>query len=121
MPAAPPVVRNLSTEVVVDAALRLASADGLDAVSLGKVARELGCHVTSLYTHVDSIDDLRVRMVLVVQAELAQQLWQAALGRTGVDALHALAGVYRDFGTAKPSYIRLLFAMATTADPRFAD
>ncbi|MCU1365495.1 MAG: hypothetical protein JWN39_1134 [Ilumatobacteraceae bacterium] len=121
MAAAPPALRNLSTEIVVEAALRLASSDGLDAVSLGKVARELGCHVTSLYTYVDSIDDLRVRMVLVVQADLAQQLWQAALGRTRVDALHALAGVYRDFGMAKPTYIRLLFAMATTADPRFVD
>ena len=36
----------------------------MSAVTLGRVARELGCHVTSLYTHVDSIDDLHMRMAV---------------------------------------------------------
>jgi AcrR family transcriptional regulator len=113
--------RSLSTESVVGAALRLASSDGLDAVSLGRVARDLGCHVTSLYTHVDSIDDLRIRMGLTVQAELAQELWQAALGRSGVEALRGLADVYRAFGKREPVSIRLLYAMTSTADARFEE
>lgn len=113
--------RHLSTDAVVSAALRLASSDGFDAVSLGRVARDLGCHVTSLYTHVDSIDDLRVRMALAVQSDLAQRLWQAALGQTGVAALGALAAVYREFGESEPVHIRLLFAMTTTADERFQE
>ena len=109
----------LSTEVVVTAALRVASEDGFDAVSLGRVARDLGCHVTSLYTHVDSIEDLRVRMAVVVQDDLAERLWEAALGRSGETALRALAGVYRDFGARQPAHIRTLFAMTGTTDDRF--
>ena len=113
--------RTLSTDVVVSAALALADSEGIAAVTLGRVARELGCHVTSLYTHIDSVDDLHVRMAVSVQAELAQQLWQAALGRTGVRALRELADVYRSYGETKPTRTWLLFAMTSTTDPRFHD
>jgi AcrR family transcriptional regulator len=109
----------LSTEAVVTAALVLADAEGIAAVTLGRVARELGCHVTSLYTHIDSIDDLHVRMAVVVQADLSARLWQAALGRTQADALRALAEVYRRFGEDAPVRTWLLFAQTSTRDPRF--
>jgi AcrR family transcriptional regulator len=111
--------RMLSTEVVVACALRLAAQDGFEAVSLGKIARSLGCHVTSLYTHVDSIDDLRVRMAVEVQRELADRLWEAALARAGVDALRAIAQVYRSFGAGQPVHVRVLFTMTSTTDERF--
>jgi AcrR family transcriptional regulator len=111
----------LTPDVVVATALDLADREGLGAVTLASVARRLGCHVTSLYTHIDSIDDLHTRMLLTAQGALAQQLWEAALGRSGADALRALAAVYRAFGSAHPEQIRLLFAGATTTDPRVAD
>jgi len=60
-----------------------------------------------------------VRMAIEVQTELADELWQAALGRAGVDALRALAAVYRDFGARRPVYVRVLFAMTSTTDQRF--
>lgn len=111
--------RTLSVDAVVTAALQIAEADGLSGVTLGRVARKLGCHVTSLYTHVDSIDDLHVRMAVVVQSELAQLLWRAALGAEREGALRRLAVVYRDFGESSPVRSRLLFALTTTKDPRF--
>jgi AcrR family transcriptional regulator len=113
--------RNLSTELVVEAGLRIADSEGMSAATLGRIARELGCHVTSLYTHVDSIDDLHMRMAVDVQTDLGQRLWQAALGRTGVNALRALASVYREFGEANPVRTWLLFAMTGKADQRFRD
>ena len=116
-----PAARNLSTASVVDAGLGLADLEGMSAVTLGRIARQLGCHVTSLYTHVESIDDLHMRMAVEVQRDLGQQLWQAALGRSGVDALRALAAVYREFGKASPVRTWLLFAMTGKADQRFRD
>jgi AcrR family transcriptional regulator len=116
-----PAARNLSTVSVVDTGLRLADREGMSAVTLGRIARELGCHVTSLYTHVESIDDLHMRMAVQVQHDLGQQLWHAALGRSGVDALRALAAVYRGFGEARPVRTWLLFAMTAKADQRFRD
>ena len=113
--------RALTPETVVSTALAVADREGVSAVTLARVARELGCHVTSLYTHVDSIDDLHTRMLLAAQTALAQQLWEAALGRSGADALRALATIYRGYGEAHPAQIRLLFAGATTTDPRVVE
>jgi len=108
--------RSLNPEAVVAAAIEIADNEGVAAVTLASVARQLGCHVTSLYTHVNSIDDLHRRLALVTQSSLAQQLWAAALGRSGVDGLHALALVYRSFAKAHPLRTRLLFFSPSVVD-----
>lgn len=48
----------LSRERVVDAAVRVMDAEGLDAVSMRRVAREVGVEAMSLYHHVRDKDDL---------------------------------------------------------------
>jgi AcrR family transcriptional regulator len=113
--------RSLSPDAVVAGALEIADEEGVAAVTLAKVARRLGCHVTSLYTHVNSIDDLHRRMAIVSQSALAQQLWEAALGRSGVDGLYALAHVYRSFAKAHPLRARLLFVAPAERDPEFEE
>lgn len=49
---------GLSVDAIVDAAITLADADGLDAVSMAGVAAELGYTTMSLYRYVDSKDEL---------------------------------------------------------------
>jgi AcrR family transcriptional regulator len=49
---------ELSVESIVDAAVRIADAEGLEAVTMARVARELGFTPMSLYRHVTSKDDL---------------------------------------------------------------
>jgi AcrR family transcriptional regulator len=104
----------MSPEAVVAAALAVADAEGMREVTLTRVARDLGCHVTSLYTHVDSLDDLHARMLVAVQGEVADRLWAAALGRSRDEALRELARVYRDYAAAHPVRIRLLMAAPGT-------
>ncbi|MEU3018221.1 TetR/AcrR family transcriptional regulator [Nocardiopsis sp. NPDC007018] len=53
---------KLSRAAVVEAAVAVADAEGLDAVSMQRVARELGFTTMSLYRHVDSKEDLLVFM-----------------------------------------------------------
>jgi AcrR family transcriptional regulator len=48
----------LSIEAIVDAAVRLADAHGLEAVSMARVADELGFTTMSLYRYLSSKDDL---------------------------------------------------------------
>jgi AcrR family transcriptional regulator len=54
--------RGLSVERIVAAAIGLADADGLEAVSMSRVAERLGFTAMSLYRHVESKDDLLVLM-----------------------------------------------------------
>ncbi|MFD3684835.1 TetR/AcrR family transcriptional regulator [Nocardiopsis sp. NPDC058631] len=53
---------KLSREAVVDAAVAVADLEGLEAVSMQRVARELGYTTMSLYRHVDSKEDMLVLM-----------------------------------------------------------
>ena len=49
---------KLSRERVIDAALRVMDTDGLEAVSMRRIAREVGVEAMSLYNHVHDKDDL---------------------------------------------------------------
>jgi AcrR family transcriptional regulator len=49
---------GLTLPRIVEAGIRLADRDGLEAVSMARVAAELGAAPMSLYRHVDSKDDL---------------------------------------------------------------
>src|SRR5215469_8552661 len=53
----------LSLSRIVDAAVRVADAEGLDAVSMGRVAAELGTATMSLYRHVSAKEELLTLMV----------------------------------------------------------
>jgi AcrR family transcriptional regulator len=57
-PARPHRGTGLSTQAIVDAAIVVADADGLDAVSIRRVAALLGVRPMSLYTHIASKDEL---------------------------------------------------------------
>lgn len=54
--------RELSTERIVEAAIEIADADGLDSVSMVKVATALGFTPMSLYRYVTGKDDLLLLM-----------------------------------------------------------
>jgi AcrR family transcriptional regulator len=54
---------GLSLDRIVDAAVRVADTEGLDAVSMGRVAAELGTAPMSLYRHVSAKEELLTLMV----------------------------------------------------------
>lgn len=80
----PAAAGALTRARVVAAAIALADAEGLDAVSIRRVASELSARPMSLYTHIASKDDLVALMLDAVSGELlvTGELpgdWRAAL------------------------------------------
>ncbi|HEX7289814.1 MAG TPA: TetR/AcrR family transcriptional regulator C-terminal domain-containing protein [Conexibacter sp.] len=75
---------RLSTQAIVDTAITIADVDGLDAVSIRRVAAVLEVRPMSLYTHIASKDELLALMVnelmgtLIVEASLPED-WREAL------------------------------------------
>ncbi|TQF74280.1 TetR family transcriptional regulator [Rhodococcus spelaei] len=59
---------KVTTSQAVDAAITLADGEGLDAVTVRRLAADLGISAMALYTHVGSRDDLLVLMVDAVRA-----------------------------------------------------
>jgi AcrR family transcriptional regulator len=93
---------GLSTASVVAAAAGIADADGLDALTLARLAATVGVRTPSLYNHVGSLDDVRRRIALVALRELGDAMRDAAVGRAGDDALIAVAAAYRDYARRHP-------------------
>ena len=93
---------GLDTETVVAAAAALADADGLDAVTLARLASHLGVRPPSLYVHVGGVADLHQRLAARGARDLAAQLQVAAAGRSRGDALAAVADAYRTYAREHP-------------------
>ncbi len=93
---------GLDANSVVAAAARLADAGGLGALTLARLAADLGVRPPSLYAHVVGLDDLRRRLAVRGARELAAELQQAAAGRAGNDALTAIADAYRTYAISHP-------------------
>lgn len=53
---------GIGVERIVDAAVKLAATEGLQAVSMGRVAKELGASTMSLYRYVAAKDELFILM-----------------------------------------------------------
>ena len=93
---------GLSTAAVVGAAAELADAEGLEALTLARLAGSVGVRTPSLYNHVASLDDVRRRVALVGLRELGDAMRDATVGRAGDDALTAMAHAYRAYAHAHP-------------------
>ena len=93
---------GLSTASVVAAAADIADADGLDALTLARLAATVGVRTPSLYNHVGSLEDVRRRVALVAVRELADTMRDAAVGRARDDALVAIAAAYRAYAGRHP-------------------
>ncbi|MDG1464878.1 MAG: TetR family transcriptional regulator, partial [Acidimicrobiales bacterium] len=87
--------RTLDTDQVVDSAAALADSEGLDAVTLTRVALLLGVRQPALYRHIDSYDALIRALGLRGREILASRLGEAAVGLAGDDAVRAMGRAWR--------------------------
>jgi AcrR family transcriptional regulator len=93
---------GLSREAVVEAAASLADEEGLEGVTLAKLASRLGVRTPSLYNHVAGLEGLRRELALLGTRELGRRLGRAAVGKTTDEATFAMGKAYRDFVKERP-------------------
>ncbi|HKD96822.1 MAG TPA: TetR/AcrR family transcriptional regulator [Micromonosporaceae bacterium] len=91
---------QLSRDLIVETALKLLDADGLDGVSMRRVADELGTGPASLYAHVANKEELLDLLLDRVIAEIDvpepdPANWQDQLRQVGRD-MHAVFTRHRD-------------------------
>ncbi|SEF31653.1 DNA-binding transcriptional regulator, AcrR family [Amycolatopsis pretoriensis] len=104
---------GLTTDTVVDFALKIIDQSGPEALTLAKVAERARVAAPSLYKHVKNLADLRRLIDLRVVKEMAEALTRAATGREGADAVRAVADAYRDYLRRHPHRTH---ALATAPD-----
>jgi AcrR family transcriptional regulator len=108
---------GLDKEQVVQAAAELLNAEGPAALSLNRLAKRLGVQTPSLYNHVDGLPGLQRELALLNVRGLGEHLEHAAIGRSGAEALRAIAQAYREYIKASPGvYMASLQASGNRAD-----
>jgi AcrR family transcriptional regulator len=87
---ATPVRVPLSKERVLRAAVELADKDGIDALSMRRLAKELGVEAMSLYNHVANKDEILAGILEIVTSEVEDPVtsddldWKAAIRRSAI-------------------------------------
>jgi AcrR family transcriptional regulator len=113
--------RGLDSRQVIDAAVAIADREGLEAVTLARVAASLGVRAPSLYHHVAGHDGLLRAIALHGVRELTASLQAAALGRAGTEALAATAHAYRAYAHAHPGMYAATVRAAAPGDTEHAE
>jgi AcrR family transcriptional regulator len=101
--------RGLDTEQVLQAAVGLAD-EGLERVTLARLAELLGVQAPSLYNHIDGRAALLRLIKLRGLHELTEAIATSAAGLAGEDALRASAHAYRAYALAHPGCYEALLA-----------
>lgn len=86
---------GLDRASVVWTAAELADAEGLEDLSLARLAERLGVRVPSFYNHITSLEGLR--------RELVARTGRAAIGKSADEAVLALADAIRAFAHEHPA------------------
>ena len=103
-----------SVDAIVAAARRVLEADGLAAVTMQRVAGEVGVRPPSLYKRIRDHADLMHRLSTEIATELADKLDAAATGDPERD-IQALAATFRDWAHNNPESFTLLTALVPDA------
>lgn len=105
---------NLTKQTVVQAAADLINSEGPDALSLGRLAKELGIRTPSLYNHVNGLPGLVCELSILNARNLAERLSEAAIGQSGADAVRVIMQVMRTYIKECPGlYLSTLRASGT--------
>lgn len=102
-----PTILNAATEIV--------DSQGLESLSLATLAQKLGIRSPSLYNHIDGLPGLRVELAIHGCDLLNSAITRGAIGKSGDNAVYALAEEYWAFARSHPG---LYEAVQRASDPQ---
>ena len=105
---------RLDKNAVLQAAVELVNTEGVDALTLSRLAEELGIQTPSLYNHVDGLTGLHKDLSVMNARMLAERLSEAAIGKSGSELFSAAAQAFRTHVKEQPGlYMSTLRASGT--------
>jgi AcrR family transcriptional regulator len=98
---------GLDRSAVITTAVQIVDRQGAAALTMTKVADELGIRLPSLYAHVRGQLDLRRELWVWAVGDLGERLGEAVMGRSGEEALLAFATELRNYARRYPGRYQL--------------
>ena len=89
--------KRLTKTDVVKAAVELLNSEGPDALTLNRLANELGIRTPSLYNHIDGLPGLQRELFVLNAKQIADSLGEAAIGKSGLDLFMDVAQAFRSY------------------------
>ena len=115
------VKAGYTQEDVVAEAVRQVDEHGWHELSMGDLAARLKIKTPSLYNHVDGATGLRRMLALRAAAMLDDAMQRVTVGRSGDDAVRAMAQAHRAFLKAHPGLAEATVAAPPKRDRAWSD
>ena len=93
---------GLDQASVVEAAAKLVDEEGIEQLTLGRLAERLHVKTPSLYNHIAGLPGLKYDLALYCLRDLLGCVTRATIGKSGAEAILALADAYRTYAKQTP-------------------
>jgi AcrR family transcriptional regulator len=105
---------RLDKNAVVEAAVDLLNTEGIQSLTLSRLAEKLGIQTPSLYNHVDGLPGLQQELAVMNTRLLADRLGEAAIGKSGAQLFMDVSQAFRGYVKEYPGlYMSTLRSSAT--------
>jgi AcrR family transcriptional regulator len=101
---------GLDHAMVVEAAARLVDEEGIEQLTLGRLAERLGVRTPSLYNHVAGLPGLKHDLALYCLRDAYDRTTRATIGKSRAEAIFAFANTYLSYARAMPGRYTLTLA-----------
>lgn len=101
---------GLDKDVLVRTAAEIADKEGIEEVTLARLASKLGVRSPSLYNHVDGLQGLRTLLAVYGLKQLHERIEAAADGQQGDAAVQAMGRAYVEFVRSRPGLYKTTLA-----------
>ncbi|MFE4711493.1 WHG domain-containing protein [Paenibacillus sp. NPDC056722] len=109
---------GLDVDILVRAAAEIADEEGIEEVTLARLAARLGVRSPSLYNHIHGLQGLRTQLAIYGLGELYTAVASAAEGVSGDDAIQAMGRAYVEFARSRPGLYKTTLS---SPDPNNAE
>lgn len=110
--------KGVTKEKIIEAAKELIYEKGYKNFSVRELADRLDIKASSLYKHIDNIDEIRIEIGLNAIRELIQVQNEAIANKPREEALLALANSFRKLALQKPEDFKIIMALPEFKDER---
>jgi len=108
---------GLDKATVVEEAAKLVDEEGLEQLSLGRLAERLGVRTPSLYNHVAGLPGLKRDLALYCLCDLLDRRQRVTIGKSRAEAILAFADAYRAYARQTPGRYALTLQAPPPGDP----
>ncbi|RBW69768.1 TetR/AcrR family transcriptional regulator [Bacillus taeanensis] len=113
--------QGLNKNIVLQAAAELADQEGFEKVTLAAVAKKLNIRTPSLYNHIEGFSGLKKDLALYALHKLKNNMAEAAIGRSGEEALYSIGISYVSFVRKHPGLYEAANASFDPLDPQLQE